>query len=154
MKVFISTSIWQTLVVVPDGCRGKPSNCTSLRGGQFLWDNSSTWQRNTANNASNVYYLLVDPQLGYTGKAALGFDVVSLAGTPGATLLNQTVAGFASMDSYLGLLGIDPRASNFTGDSGGPIPSYLQNLRIESMIPSLAWGYTAGNQYRKIIDAH
>jgi len=115
-------------------------------------ENSSTYEKNIANNKSNVYDLLVNPQLGYKGRAALGFDVVSLAGSPGATLVNQTVAGFGADDSYLGLLGIDPRASNFSGDPM-PIPSYLQNLFRESMLPSLSWGYTAGNQYRKIVHA-
>lgn len=149
LKVFISTSVWQTLVVVDQGCAGAPPNCSSLRGGEFLLDKSSTWQNNTADLSSNIYSLLVDPQLGYDGRAELGFDVVSLAGASGPTTLkNQTVGGFAVTDSYLGLLGIDPRSSNFTGSP--PIPSYLQNLRNQSLIPSLSWGYTAGSKYRNV----
>jgi hypothetical protein len=73
--------------------------------------------------------------------------VVSLAGTPETTLINQTVGGFAATDTYLGLFGLDPRSSNFTNSP--PIPSYIQNLRNQSLIPSVSWGYTAGNQYRK-----
>jgi hypothetical protein len=92
--------------------------------------------------------MLLDPQLGYNASAELGFDVVSLGGTAGTTLKNQTVGLFAVTDSYLGLFGIDPRPSNFSGYNS-PVPSYLQNLRNQSLIPSLSWGYTAGNQYRK-----
>lgn len=139
--------MYQTLVVVKEGCGATPANCAALRGGEFLLDNSSTWQNNTAVLSNNIYPLLVDTQLGYNGRAELGFDVVSLAGTPETTLKNQTVGGFAATDTYLGLLGIDPRSSNFTNTP--PIRSYLQNLRDQSLIPSLSWGYTAGNQYRK-----
>ena len=131
-----------------EGCDGGAINCATLRGGEFSLDNSSTWQNNTADIENNIYPLLVDTQLGYNGRAELGFDVVSLAGAPGATLKNQTVGGFAATDTYLGLFGIDARPSNFTNTS--PIPSYLQNLRDQSLIPSLSWGYTAGNQYRKM----
>ena len=153
LKVHISTSNWQTLVVVPLGCENVGySNCPTLRGGEFFLNESTTWQTNMANPATNLYPLLVDPQLGYndptTDIAEFGFDVLSLAGTPGPTTLqNQTVGGFSTPDSYLGLLGIDPRASNFS--SSPPLPSYLQTLRNQSLIPSLSWGYTAGSQYRK-----
>jgi hypothetical protein len=148
--VFISTSIYQTLVVVPQGCGANtPPNCGTLRGGEFTLYTSSTWENNTANPLKNIYPLLVDTQFGYTGNAELGFDTVSLAGPAGPTTLqNQTVGGFAVTDSYLGLFGIDPRPSNFSGWPP-PVPSYLQNLRNQSLIPSLSWGYTAGNQYRK-----
>lgn len=151
MKVFVSTSVYQTLVVVEQGCQaaGLPSNCAASRGGEFFLTNSSTWHNNTADLKSNIYPLLVDTQLGYNGRAELGFDSVSLAGTPETTLKNQTVGGFAATDSYLGLFGIDPRSSIF--NTTPPIPSYLQNLRNQSLIPSLSWGYTAGNQYRKTL---
>ena len=135
-------------MVVEEGCgAGTLPNCATLRGGEFFFTNSSTWQNNSADLGSNIYALLVDTQLGYNGRAELGFDSVSLAGTPETTLKNQTVGGFAATDTYLGLFGIDPRSSNFTNTP--PIPSYLQNLRNQSLIPSLSWGYTAGNQYRK-----
>jgi len=93
---------------------------------------------------------MVDTQLGYNGTAELGFDDVSLS-LPGqagvTTLVNQTVGAINSNDTWLGLFGVNPRSSNFTNNQ--PIPSYLQNLRNASRIPSLSWGYTAGNQYRK-----
>ena len=67
LKVFVSTSVYQTLVVVKEGCgAGTGPNCT-LRGGEFSFANSSTWQNNTADLGSNIYALLVDTQLGYNG---------------------------------------------------------------------------------------
>ncbi|KAK0101065.1 hypothetical protein ONS95_012947 [Cadophora gregata] len=47
----------------------------------------------------------------------------------------------------MGLFGLTARPSNFTSFDN-PVPSYMENLRNQSMIPSLSWGYTAGNQYR------
>ncbi|KAG0650065.1 hypothetical protein D0Z07_3295 [Hyphodiscus hymeniophilus] len=148
LKVFISSSLYQTLVVLELGCEGQddPPNCAALRGGEFFSNESSTWQNNTANISTSIYPMLLDTQLGYNARAQLGFDVVTLGGAPATTLNNQTVGEFAVADSYLGLFGLDPRSSNFSGSP--PIPSYLQNLRNQSLIPSLSWGYSAGNQYR------
>lgn len=150
VKVFIGTSEWQTLVVVPEGssvCGSETlSNCATLRGGEFVLNKSTTWQNNTADPSTNIYDLLVDRQLGYTGSAELGFDSVTLSGSPNVTLKNQTVGGFAAPDTYLGLFGVEPRSSTFK--NAPPIPSYMQNLRNQSLIPSLSWAYTAGNQYR------
>ena len=44
-------------------------------------------------------------------------------------------------------VGLNPRPSNFSNFSD-PVPSYLSALKDQSMIPSLSWAYTAGNQYR------
>ncbi|CZR63792.1 uncharacterized protein PAC_13689 [Phialocephala subalpina] len=149
LQVFISASVYQTLVVAPEGClHSDASDCAALRGGIFYLNTSSTWSKNIANLSSNIYPLEIDPELGFNGKAELGFDVVTLGwqGAGGPTLDNQTVGGFAAKDSYLGLFGIWPRASNFT-TFDDPIPSYIQNLRNQSLIPSTSWAYTAGNQY-------
>jgi hypothetical protein len=111
---------------------------------------SSSWEKNIANLSSDIYPFAVDTALGYNGKAVLGFDDVTLGweGAGGPSLKNQTVAGLASKESYLGFFGLAPRASNFTSFVS-PITSYMQNLRNMSMIPSTSWAYTAGNQYRK-----
>ena len=83
-------------------------------------------------------------------KGSFGFDDVTLGwgGSGGPSLKNQTVGGIASKDSYLGQFGLSPRASNFT-DFTAPVPSYMENLKAQNMIPSKSWAYTAGNQYRK-----
>jgi len=91
--------------------------------------------------------MYVEPQLVKNMYGAtVGFDRIAFAGSLGPTLENQTIAAFAAEDSHLGLLGIDPRLSNFS--SAPPVPSFMQVLRSRSRIPSLSWGYTAGNQYR------
>lgn len=46
-----------------------------------------------------------------------------------------------------GLIGLNPRPTNFTNFTD-PVPSFLSTLKNRSMIPSLSWAYTAGNQYR------
>ena len=151
LKVFISTSGYQTLVVVPEGCIASyGADCTNIRGGEFHLNQSSTWVTNTANLSSNIYDLEVDSSLGIYGKAELGFDDITLGwqGSGGPSLQNQTVGGFAAPDFWLGFLGLSARASNFTSFDN-PIPSYMQNLRSQNMIPSTSWSYTAGNQYRK-----
>jgi hypothetical protein len=88
--------------------------------------------------------------LGYSGKGRYGFDNITLGyiGSGGPTLANQTVATIATKDFFLGLFGLKPQASNFT-NLNNPIPSFMQNLRSQSIIPSMSWAYTAGNQYRE-----
>lgn len=121
-----------------------------MRGGFFESNISSTWQINTANLSTNVYSIAIDERLGYAGKAALGFDDVILGfpGSGGPQLKNQTVAGFITKDFYLGFFGLTPRPANFTSFDD-PIPSYVQNLVNQSLIPGTSWSYTAGNQYRE-----
>ncbi|KAH6675062.1 aspartic peptidase domain-containing protein [Halenospora varia] len=150
LRVYVSTALHQTSVVLPQGCIATdPTDCANLRGGEFKLNESSTWVKNTANLSTDIYPFLVGEQLGYTGKARLGFDDLTLdwAGAGGPSLKNQTIAGIATKDSYLGVLGLAPRASNFTSFNN-PIPSLMQNLKNQSLIPSTSYGYTAGNQYR------
>lgn len=151
VKILISTAATQTWVVLPQGCTtSDPSNCETSRGGHYLINKSSTWQPNTAALNNSIYYLGLEGSLGYTGNGLYGFDDVILGwpGSGGPALKNQTVAGIAAKDFYMGVFGLHPGTSNFTGWDD-PIPSYLQNLRNQSLIPSISWSYTAGNQYRK-----
>lgn len=115
-----------------------------------MTNQSSTWNKNIANVSNNIYPISIDERLGYNGKAALGFDDITLGweGSGGPTLKNQTVAGFIYGDFRLGFFGLTPRPANFT-NFDNPIPSFMQNLVNQSMIPSTSWSYTAGNQYRK-----
>jgi hypothetical protein len=93
--------------------------------------------------------MMIDEDLGYIPRAELGSDDKTLGfeGSGGPTLKNQTLGGFEAKDFYLGYFGLSPRASNFTSFDN-PIPSYMQNLKNQSLIPSLSWSYTAGTQYR------
>jgi hypothetical protein len=151
VRVLISTAATQTWVVLPQGCTtSDPSNCETSRGEFFLVNESSTWQPNIADLNNSIYNLGLEGSLGYTGNGLYGFDDVVLGwpGSGGPTLKNQTVAGIATKEFYMGVFGLHPGTSNFTGWND-PIPSYMQNLRDQSLIPSISWSYTAGNQYRR-----
>ncbi len=94
--------------------------------------------------------MMVDNALGYNGAAEFGFDDVTLGwpGAGGPTLYNISVVGIAAKDTYLGQFGLCARPSNFSS-MDSPTLSYMETLYNQSMIPSLTWAYTAGNQYRK-----
>lgn len=150
VKVLISTSGYETSAIIQGGCVPADTDCEKDRGGHIFMPNaSSTWVKNIANLSTNIYPISIDERLGYNGKASLGFDDVTLGwqGSGGPTLNNQTVAGFIYGDFRLGFFGLTPRAANFTSFDD-PIPSYMQNLVNQSLIPSTSWSYTAGNQYR------
>jgi hypothetical protein len=93
--------------------------------------------------------LEVEVRLGFDSKGEYGFDDITLGyqGSGGPFLSNQTVGGFAAKDFYLSLFGLTPRPTNFS-TYDYPIPSFMENLRTNNMIPSTSWSYTAGNQYR------
>ncbi|RDL35259.1 uncharacterized protein BP5553_07190 [Venustampulla echinocandica] len=150
IKVLPSTAGFQTWAVTPEGCvSGDPVDCQKLRGEFYNYKESSTYAPNLANVSSSIYGLDLEAGLGYTGKGRYGFDDIGLGwqGSGGPTLHNQTIAGIATKDFFLGLFGLNPRPSNFT-NYNHPIPSFMQALQNQSMIPSLSWAYTAGNQYR------
>lgn len=78
-----------------------------------------------------------------------GFDTLALgyAGAGGVSLEQQVVAGIATKDFYLGFLGLTPRPVNFSLTESSP--SFLSNLKNQSKIPSLSYGYSAGAYYRR-----
>jgi hypothetical protein len=57
------------------------------------------------------------------------------------------VAGVAGTEFFIGMLGLNPRPTNFT-DLNDPQTSYLSLLKQQNYIPSLSYSYTAGAQYR------
>jgi hypothetical protein len=150
MKILISTAATQTLVVFPEGCTASdPPNCGELRGGEFLFNQSKTWVNNIV-DSTNTFTLNLEPSFGYSASGEYGFDTITLGelGGGGPTLTNQIVAGIKITNFSLGLFGISPKNSTFV-TSGDLIPSYLQNLKSQELIPSTSWSYTAGNQYRE-----
>lgn len=156
VKVFPSTSGYQTIVVLPLGCGSTdPVDCPKLRGLLFDSTQSSSWNNNTANLTTQVYPNNIGRTVGLSSKGSFGFDNVTLGwpGAGGPMLKNQTIGGIASKDSYLGQFGLSPRPSNFTSFSV-PIPSFMENLQTQNMIPSRSWAYSAGNQYRKSTSCH
>ena len=149
IKVLISTAGYQTWAVVPQGCiASDPPDCTTLRGGLFTPGQSSTWQYQNA-SVNGTFTLGLETNLEYSGNGDYGYDtvVVGYQGSNGPSLPQQTIAGIATKEFYLGIFGLNPRSTNFSTFSE-PVPSYMATLKNRSMIPSLSWGYTAGNQYR------
>ena len=134
-------------MVLTQGCVVQdPSNCSDNRGGTFDTSASSTWQDKV------VRTLDAESNLGYihnSDNGDYGFDTLafgsSIAG--GVSLKNQVVAGIATKDFYLGNLGLSSQAINFT-DSNDPQPAPISVLKAQNLIPSLAYGYTAGASYR------
>ena len=146
VRTFISWAVYQTWVVLPVGCSAAKdqSACADKRGWLFDNDTSSTF------DYVGVYDLWVGRNLGDTPNSAVGFDRVGLSGVGenGPTLDNTTVACFASeMMYYVGIFGINPKPSNFTGFDD-PTTSYMTQLKEQKMIPSVSFGYTAGAYYR------
>jgi len=115
----------------------------------FEVDKSATWQNDTLYSTRAIYNVEAENRLGYNEGGLFGFDNLTLGwqGAGGPSLVNQSIGGIASKKFYLGILGLNPRPKNFT-TFNNPTPSLIQNLRSKSLIPSLSWSYTAGNQYR------
>jgi len=88
--------------------------------------------------------------LGLDDEANYGFDTVTLGwqGSGLPTVQHSTIANMATFDFWLGTFGINPQPANFTTYTD-PQPSFMTQLKNNNTIPSLSWGYTAGNQYRK-----
>ncbi|EGX52356.1 hypothetical protein AOL_s00043g145 [Orbilia oligospora ATCC 24927] len=141
----------QQMVVLPEGCMSSKdtSTCPNLRGFTFKMNESTTWENNTLYSSTSIYELGVEKRLGFEGNAIFGYDnmVLGWLGSDGPNTSNQSIAGIATKDFFLGVLGLNPRPTNFS-TFNNPVPSLLQNLRDAQKIPSLSWGYTAGNQYR------
>jgi hypothetical protein len=47
----------------------------------------------------------------------------------------------------MGSFGLNPAATNFS-TFNDPVPSYMSNLKSQNQMPSISYGYTAGNTYR------
>lgn len=149
VKVLISTVSDQTWVVLPQGCTSKdPSNCKTSRGGVFRPDQSHTWVQNNI-STNGTFSFGLESNLGYFSNAQYGYDTVTLGwqGSGGPSLQHQVVAGIATKDFYLGLFGVCPPPSNFT-NFDTTFPSFMSGLKNKSLIPSVSYAYTSGNQYR------
>tara|TARA_R110002060_G_scaffold35739_1_gene46629 strand:+ start:1688 stop:2536 length:849 start_codon:yes stop_codon:yes gene_type:complete len=105
----------------------------------------------TQNNftAGGVFSLGADSSNELSGDATYGSDTIALGyvGSGAPALDNQNVGGISTKDIFMGVFGVNPAATNFSASSS-PVPSYMSNLKAQKQIPSLSYGYTAGNKYR------
>ncbi|KAI9707064.1 MAG: hypothetical protein M1836_000024 [Candelina mexicana] len=143
-----STASWQTWVVLPLGCpaRYAVSNCTSSRGGIFDNSSSTTWVD------KGIYKLILEavefnPSL--NTSANFGFDTLGIGprSSEGLSVDHQIFGAFATDIYYLGIFGLNPKPTNYSGFDN-PIPSFLTNLKEKGSLPSISFGYTAGASYR------
>ncbi|MCJ1290819.1 hypothetical protein MMC34_002361 [Xylographa carneopallida] len=143
LRVLVSTAISATWVIISAGCPASVTTCPNGRGGIYTANTSSTWED------QGDYELYVEENLDIVGAGMFGNDTVSLAapGSGGPTLQKQTVGGIAAQQFWLGMLGVNPKPTNFTNFTTQQ-PSYMTNLKEQDIIPSISFGYTAGNQYR------
>ena len=92
----------------------------------------------------------MEQNLGLDTSGIFGYDTVTLGLTNGGgpTSKHTVVANIADFTYWLGLFGLRPAPTNFT-TLVNPQPSFMELLKNQSQIPSLSYGYTAGNQYRR-----
>lgn len=143
VRVFVSNEISTTWVVVTEGCAVGDSTCEDGRGLLFNPNTSSTWSQ------YGFYGLGAEQNLGSTDSARYGNDTLGLGiqGSGGPSLPDQVIGAFSADDFYLGFFGVNPASINFTQQEQGKA-SYMTTLKNQNLIPSLSFGYTAGNQYR------
>ena len=141
-RVFVSTSISATWLILPVGCVPSSLSCPSERGTLYNVTASSTWRE------QGNHILSLGEDLITTAAGTFGTDTVGI-GNGGPVLPNQVVAGIATGQFWLGMLGVNPKATNYTPTDPGQ-PSLMTTLRQQNFIPSLSYGYTAGNQYSEL----
>ncbi|KAL8907643.1 MAG: hypothetical protein Q9207_001295 [Kuettlingeria erythrocarpa] len=152
VRVLISTTCPQPWAIDPIGCATTdPPECPNRRGNIFYKNSSSTWQD------KGLYGLDEELNLGYTGNGNFGLDSITL-GYPGSgapTIGHQLLATIATRNFDVATWGIAPRTTNLTRPGQKPVtfasedayPSLLSTLKVESKIPSISYGYTAGARY-------
>lgn len=144
VRVLISTASQQTWVILPDGCRATDTICPDARGGIYNYNTSSTWSQ----VGEGFFELSIEQNLGIPANGFYGRDTISLGGegSGGPTLPDQIVGGIGIETYYVGMFGVNPKTTNFTGLEQ---PSYLASLKNQNLIPSVSFGYTAGAPYRE-----
>lgn len=140
--MLISTTLADTWVVRSDGCQSSQKTCKEDRGRTFDPAQSRTWKQ--LGNASLSVNQNLGPYVdGVAGNETLG---MGFQGSGGPVLQQQSVVAYTSPDLNVGMFGLNPWALSLDAKARGQ-QSFLAGLKNKSMIPSLSFGYTAGNQY-------
>lgn len=144
IRVMPATSASSIVTIGANGCPSfYPSDCADQRGSLFLPNESNTYI------ANSIFEVGIEINLNLATTAPAGFDTVTLGwqGSGGPTVEHSTVFNLFVSNFWLGLFGLNPQPTNFT-TFVDPQPSFMQQLVNYNKIPSLSYGYTAGNQYR------
>ena len=135
------TAIW---TIAPQGCPSNfPADCSNGRGFLFLTNESLTWA------PSSIYETDLEKNLGMDSSGFVGYDVATLGWQGGTTVTNEhsIIWNMADSQYWIGIFGLNPRPTNFSTFSNPQI-GFMQSIFDRKAIPSLTYGYTAGNQYR------
>lgn len=148
-NVIISTSNNEVWVPGPQGCtnHGSPPACAASRGVDsfqesqslgFQQNESSTWEQ------IGLYEFLTGGDVFGNNETGLyGLDSVSINSE---TLENQTVAGIATQDFWLGSLGMSNQSSEFPVREDS-IPGLITALKKQNFTPSASFGLSVGASY-------
>lgn len=153
-RVLPATQVSESWVVSSAGCIAgtDPTDCFTRRGGEafngnppqgFMGNASSTW------NQIGLYGVNQESNLGISGTAEFGTDVVSLNGgnsSGGVSLPSQIVGSVPDKAYFLGAVGLSARPSQFSSGANSK-KSLIENLYDAKLIPSVSFGYTAGAYY-------
>ncbi|KAL8801024.1 MAG: hypothetical protein Q9182_004768 [Xanthomendoza sp. 2 TL-2023] len=105
---------------------------------------SSSWKPN------GFWQLGNERNLGLLANGLFGNDTLGLGiqGSGGPILKDQIMAVIGTEQIYLGMFAVNPKRTNYTGITEQGQASYMTNLKNQSLIPSVTFGYTAGAPYR------
>jgi hypothetical protein len=144
VRVFPATAGYNTWVINPQGC---PSfygeGCSDSRGFLFNKNDSITYV------SESRYDTEIEKNLGLGTTGDGGYETVGLGwqGSGGPTIDHMPLFDIADPNYWIGLFGLNPLPTNFS-TLNNPQPSFMHSLYNQSLIPSVSYGYTAGNQYR------
>ncbi|KAL6710792.1 hypothetical protein ACN47E_007849 [Coniothyrium glycines] len=154
-RVLPSTKGSVAYIIAPEGCIAglDPPNCQQSRGIEIF--NSAQnigFQSNESTSWSYIgrFDIDLEQRLGYTSQGDFGFDRLSLGTAADSNQLSldrQVVAQTADPDYFLGVLPLGQADSSFSS-GGSSTPSFLNQLRNATKIPSLSYAYAAGARYR------
>jgi len=150
--VLPSTCNGEIWVPLPDACPSSFPACAAARGvlsssgstsQGFQVDESDTWSQ------TGIYDLLLEEALFESNDTGLyGADTVSMGDGAKSTLENQTIAGVATPNFWLGSLGLSIQPSGFSVQSEHDLP-LLSAMREMNLTPSASYGFHAGASYSK-----
>ncbi|KAK3686865.1 hypothetical protein LTR37_019380 [Vermiconidia calcicola] len=145
VRVMISTAATAIWTIASEGCPdGYVEQCPTVRGGLFLRNQSLTWV------PDSIYQTGLETNLGLDSSGYVGYDVATLGWQgSGAEMTNEhsIIWNMADSNYWIGVFGMNPRPTNLT-DFSSPQTSFMQSLFHSKNIPSVSYGYTAGNRYR------
>lgn len=144
VRVMISTAATAVWTISAEGCPDfYGSDCEDSRGFLFNPNVSQSWTPNS------IYQTGLEENLGMDSSGPTGYEVATLGwpGSVGATYEHAAVWNLADSTYWLGVFGLNPRPTNFTSFTD-PNPSFLETIFEQNTIPSKAYGYTAGAQYK------